>query len=143
MFAQKKDCEYGKYKSLKEKRNMSQKKGKPQKPTYLVLGSIVIGLVVILLVYFIMIAVGLIQVSKNHIVITTSSADKMYDGEALSADGWELVAGELLAGHTIEGEVTGTQTEVGESENFVVITIYDSEGADVTGTYEIEYQLGK
>ena len=63
---------------------------KNQKPGYLVIGSVVIGIVSILIIYVVLIATGLIQVSKNHIVITTASAEKVYDGAELTADWWEL-----------------------------------------------------
>lgn len=106
------------------------------------LGAILICIVSVLIVYFIMIALGLVQTSRNHILITTESAEKLYDGEPLTAEGWELVDGELLAGHTMEAEVLGSQTMVGESDNIISVAIFDSEGADVTSTYEIEYQLG-
>lgn len=124
---------------------MKNKTNKTQKPGYLVFGAIVIALVAILLIYFVMIMLGLVQVSKNHIVITTESADKMYDGESLTTDedSWEIVEGALLSGHRIEAKVIGSQTEPGESDNIIAVTIYDSAGADVTNTYEIEYHLGK
>ena len=115
---------------------------KNQKPGYLVIGSVVIGIVSILIIYVVLIATGLIQVSKNHIVITTASAEKVYDGAELTADWWELAYGNLLAGHEIQAEVIGKQTEVGTSDNNIALVIYDSQGADVTADYEIEYQLG-
>ena len=116
---------------------------KTQKPGYLVLGAVLIGVVAILMVYFIMIAAGLIQVSRQHITIVTQSASKLYDGEPLTADGWEVAGGKLLEGHKVEAVVTGSQTEVGVSDNHVTVYIYDSEGADVTDRYIIECQLGK
>ena len=115
---------------------------KTQKPGYLVIGSIIIGIVAILMVYFVLIASGVIQTSKNHIVITTESAEKLYDGATLTADGWSLAHGELLAGHEIKAAVLGSQTEVGDSENTISLTILDSQGADVTDRYNIEFQLG-
>ena len=119
---------------------------KNQKPGYLVIGSIIIGIVSILMIYLVLIASGVIQTSKNHIVITTASAEKMYDGTVLTANGeedWQIAHGELLAGHVIEATVLGEQTVVGESDNIISLTIYDSQGADVTSKYHIEYQLGK
>ena len=115
---------------------------KTQKPGYLVIGSIIIGIVAILMIYFVLIASGVIQTSKNHIVITTESAEKLYDGETLTADGWSLAHGELLAGHEIRADVLGSQTEVGTSDNIISLTILDSQGADVTDKYNIEYELG-
>ena len=114
-----------------------------QKTGYLSLGAIVIGIVVILLVYIAMVALGMIKVSSYHLVITTASADKLYDGEALTSDEWELIDGELASGHTISATVTGSQTGVGVSDNTINVTISDSKGKDVTEKYEIEYQLGE
>ena len=116
---------------------------KAQKPGYLALGAVLIGVVAILIVYLVMIATGLIQISRQHITIVTESASKLYDGEALTADGWEMTGGKLLDGHTVEATVTGSQTEVGVSDNYVTIYIYDSEGADVTDKYIVECHLGK
>ena len=114
---------------------------KTQKPGYLVIGSVVIGILSILIIYVVLISTGLIQVSRNHIVISTASAEIVYDGSELTADSWEL-HGELLAGHEIKAEVVGKQSGVGTSFNNIMVTIYDSQGADVTDKYDIEYQLG-
>ena len=116
---------------------------KTQKNGYLTLGSIIISIVVILLIYILMITLGMIKVSSYHLVITTESADKLYDGEPLVADGWEIIDGAVVSGHTLEATVTGSQTDVGVSDNTVKITITDGDGKDVTDDYEIEYQLGK
>ena len=116
---------------------------KTQKTGYLTLGAIVIGIVVILLVYIVMVTMGMIKVSSYHLVITTESANKLYDGEPLTADGWEIIDGELISGHTLNASVIGSQTGVGVSDNTVDVTIVDSKGKDVTDKYEIEYQLGK
>ena len=106
------------------------KAGKPNKPKYLVLGSVMIAIISILIVYIAMVVLGVVQISSYHLVVSTESANKLYDGEPITADGWEIVEGKLAAGHTAEARMLGTQTEVGVSDNNIALTIFDSEGAD-------------
>ena len=102
-----------------------------------------IAIISILIVYIAMVVLGVVQISSYHLVVSTESANKLYDGEPITADGWEIVEGKLAAGHTAEARMLGTQTEVGVSDNNIALTIFDSEGADVTSKYTIEYRLGQ
>lgn len=115
------------------------------KKTYL-LGSIVLGIVSLVTVMVILIATGVIGGTPERIVFTSASAQKVYDGEALVAneykDAW-ISSGELKEGHRYEVSVLGTQTDAGTSDNTISVKIFDANGADVTESYDIEYQFGK
>ena len=58
------------------------------------------------------------QITPAPLKITTNSAEKTYDGSALTADG--KIEG-LVKGETVTFTVTGSQTEVGESKNTYTI----------------------
>ncbi len=78
------------------------------------------------------------------ITITADSAEKAYDGTALIATGASITEGELLKGHEPTITTTGSQIEVGESDNVPSATIYDPQNKkDVTAAYEITYVNGK
>ena len=51
-----------------------------KKHLYIIIGSFVVGIAAVLIVYFAMISTGLIQTTKNHLIITTGDAEKAYDG---------------------------------------------------------------
>ena len=77
----------------------------------------------------------------SDLVLRTDSDDKTYDGEPLMDRGWMLI-GELKPGHEAQAEVTGSRTNVGESENTATLRITDETGADVTSEYKIRYEYG-
>ena len=62
---------------------------------------------------------GTIKITPASVIITTESATKVYDGTALTAEG--KVEG-LVNGETVTFEVTGSQTEVGSSNNTYSLT---------------------
>ena len=71
---------------------------KPKKKRKLfILGSILIGVVVMLLVYFVLIATGVIRIRANELTIGTPSAVKTYDGTPLTAQDYEITSGALPA----------------------------------------------
>ncbi len=80
---------------------------------------------------------GTLTVLPLSVTITTESAQKQYDGTALSADGWQHTAGELLEGHTVKAVCITKEIEVGVYENRADVRIYDQNGTDVTQLYEI------
>jgi hypothetical protein len=73
------------------------------------------------------------------LTIKAADAEKVFDGEALTTDAYELI-GELAPGDTIESvTVEGSQTRVGRSENLITgVVIRNSDGEDVTLCYAIE-----
>ena len=107
-----------------------------------VLGSVLIGALAVLCVYFILMATGVITVQKPKVVVSSSGASKEYDGTELTNDSWSLVTGELKKGHTIEVTTTGVQTDIGSSSNLFSVKIKNAKGKDVTDDYVVESKPG-
>ena len=85
---------------------------------------------------------GTLTVTKRALKITAKSAEKVYDGKALTANSCE-VSNNLVKGHNISVTVTGTQTQIGSSKNKASnAKIVDSNKNDVTGNYDITYVDG-
>ncbi len=85
---------------------------------------------------------GRLQILPKAVTITTGSAEKQYDGTALTKD--EATIDGIVDGETYKLEATGTQTEVGSSENTYSIT-WAAEGNDYTAkekNYTITETLG-
>ncbi len=81
-------------------------------------------------------ALGTLQVTANAgpVTLTAVSAEKVYDGTPLTAEG--VTAEGLPAGFTVTAAVSGSRTDAGSSENRIIsYTILDSEGSDVTGNF--------
>ena len=83
--------------------------------------------------------------SEQQTELVLSSADKsdIYTGEALTCEEYTIKSGKLGAGHIIEPYFTGSQTEIGFSDNtFTVVIIDQTTGEDVTYRYSISYDYG-
>ena len=100
--------------------------------------SILIGVVSILIVYFLLIVFGVIQTREYKIVLRAIDCEKVYDGTPLICESWELVEGDLFDGHVLDVTILGEQTSVGESPSEIVVRIYDENDAEVTKKYDIE-----
>ncbi len=107
-----------------------------------VIGSITLGIIAILGVFVSLVAAGIIGVTQSKLVFASASAEFVYDGTAHKQEEWSLVSGELKVGHTASINITGAQTDVGTSTNYMVVTILDESNVDVTDYYTIECQLG-
>ena len=86
--------------------------------------------------YTLNIVPGTLKVTANEeaVVITAASAEKVYDGTALKADGFTVE--NLPAGFTLTAAVSGSQTDAGTGENTVTdYTILDAENNDVTASF--------
>lgn len=79
---------------------------------------------------------GSITVKPATLTVTTPSAEKVYDGKALTAAG--SVSG-LVNGEELTFTTTGEQTEVGSSENGYTI---DWNGTAKPSNYTVEENLG-
>lgn len=115
--------------------------GRGSKIIYIV-GSVLIGIIALLIVLFALIASGAIDARQTKLVFASESESFVYDGTEHHADGWSIVDGELRDGHTAIVTVSGSQLDAGESENYFSVVIKDSVGADVTDKYDLEYQFG-
>ncbi len=74
---------------------------------------------------------------KVEMTVQVKDVAKEYDGGPLYASEAEIVEGELLAGHRISYQFTGSQTSVGTSESNVTVKIYDINSVDVTNDYDL------
>ena len=87
---------------------------------------------------------GDFKVIPIALTVKTKTANKQYDGTPLTENGWSYYPEDaLIAGHTLEVVVNGSQTEIGISDNTVAsVAVYDAYGKNVTGNYDISFQLG-
>ena len=114
-----------------------------RKSSTVLIGSAVLGIVMLLAIYMGLIVTGVIDTRPSELVIVAASAEKEFDGEPLECHEYTLKKGTLKKGHKIVAEFDAKQTNAGVSENAVTIKIVDSIGADVTNHYEIETRPGK
>lgn len=85
---------------------------------------------------------GTLTITKRALKITAKSAEKVYDGKALTANSCE-VSNNIVKGHNITVTVTGSQTQIGSSKNKASnAKIVDANKNDVTGNYDITYVDG-
>ena len=92
---------------------------------------------------------GKLTITKitTEIVITAASDDKMYDGTALTNDGYTYTEGVLAEGDVLTAVVEGTITDVGTADNVVTsykvmrgetdVTTNYTFGDSVNGTLEV------
>ena len=87
---------------------------------------------------------GTLTITKAPLKITADSATKEYDGSPLTDDGWNDTAPEGLKGTDAitSVTVTGSQTEVGSSDNVASAAVVKNGDVDVTANYEITYVKG-
>ncbi|MER2025891.1 MAG: FecR domain-containing protein, partial [Lachnospiraceae bacterium] len=78
----------------------------------------------------------------DAVTLTAASAEKTYDGTALTADSFTSEG--LPSGFTVSATVSGSQTDAGSSDNTITsYTIYDADGSDVTDQFpEVTLQSG-
>lgn len=81
---------------------------------------------------------GALEVEKRPITVRSGSASKVYDGEPLYCEDYEVVSQtNILEGHNIYVKNNGEQTEIGKSDNLIAeIIITDGEGEVVTFNYD-------
>ena len=88
---------------------------------------------------------GSLNVKAREITINAQSAMKLYDQTPLLAETYTLSAqSSLVKGHELKVEVTGSQTEVGETASKIVsYEIRDNRGNNVTKNYNVKTNDGK
>lgn len=102
----------------------------------------VIGILFLFAVTAILILSGIFSLERTKITIATESIEALYDSTPLTNHNWKITHGSLKNGHTVSVHFRGSQTNVGESKNDIDVIITDELGADVTGDYDITYDLG-
>lgn len=86
---------------------------------------------------------GTLTVTPAALTVKAGDAEKVYDGEALTSDVYELLGTLAYADHIAEIRIEGSQTRVGHSENLITdIVIRNMYGEDVTLCYTIEVLPG-
>ncbi len=71
-----------------------------------------------------------VVLSPLHVKLTSLDASRHYNGQPLTMH--ELKQYKLPAGYTLDVVFTGSQTEVGKSDNTFEVTVYDENGNDIT-----------
>jgi len=86
---------------------------------------------------------GVLKVEKVKISLLSDSAEKVYDGEELTAQNVVITLGELAEGETIVYDVSGSRIEAGESENLYTYNIFKPDGITSSNhNYEVETLYG-
>ena len=115
---------------------------KKEKRIYLISGFI-LALVLSVCVCMVLILTGVINLNNDlKIVVYSSSATKVYDGQPLTESDCGVESGKIKYGHSIYVVATGSQTEIGSSINTVTVEILDQENNNVTSQYAIIFKLG-
>ena len=107
----------------------------------LIISSVLIAVVTILLIYVILISTGVIVAKKHTIRIEAVDASKEYDGTPLTLSEYRIVEGsEVLErrNHEVVVNFAGSQIDAGSSQGDIIVSVFDSNGADVTKKYNIE-----
>ncbi len=89
--------------------------------------------------YDITVIPGTLSVRPRAIVLTADSAEKEFDGTALTKDSFAISSGSLVSGHKVTAAVSGSQTSVGSSANRIdaaSVKVTDGD-RDVTAQYSI------
>lgn len=87
---------------------------------------------------------GYLTIEARPIEIATASATKQYDGKPLEDSDYS-VDDNLVSGDKVTLKVTGSQTEVGQSDNTIdasSLSILDASSNDVTRDYAVTYSYG-
>ena len=107
-----------------------------------ILGSIIIGIISIVLVLTGLIMSGVIDTRSYKLVFSSASKSAVYNGEVLVCEEWELVEGELKEGHEAVVTMTAKQKSIGTVANSYSVMIKDKNNADVTSDYQIVCETG-
>ena len=82
---------------------------------------------------------GELSVTKRSVIISSGSGEKIYDGTPLTNDELVVTGDGFIKGEGAEYEFTGSQTNVGESDNEFTYTLNEGTKAE---NYEIKTEFG-
>ena len=86
---------------------------------------------------------GIDRDQMEKLVFASGSKAAPYTGEPLTCDQYVLAEGVLDPAHEAVPHFTGSQTEIGFSDNTFTVTVVDTvTGEDVTYRYDISYEYG-
>lgn len=113
------------------------------KKKIIIAASIVASISVGLITYLSLILTGAINLVERNLVFTTGSDTIIYDGETtLTSHEYELVSGSLYYTHTMNVDFVSELDVIGETDNIIIVTIYDKDGNVVTDKYNIVIVYG-
>lgn len=94
--------------------------------------------------YSIFLTPGTLTVTPRLLTIVTGSNQWLYDGTAHSEVGYQASDGKygLIEGHSTAILKPAEIVDVGEVENSLTIGVYDADGDNMTGNYDITYVYG-
>lgn len=94
--------------------------------------------------YNVVIQAGTLAITKRDITIKTGSGSKVYDGEPLYSQTYEVISSKgLIYGDAITLYASTIQTVFGSAPNKISIFINNKYGENVTESYNITYDLGQ
>ena len=99
-------------------------------------------ILLVIAVLLVMVFTGKLDIQQPKLVISSASHSITYDGKKLVDGKWSLMEGSLKEGHKLSVSVTGSQTNVGMSENYITAAVLNANGEDVSDEYTIEYRPG-
>ncbi len=82
---------------------------------------------------------GTLEISKRTVTLTSATDEKVYDGKALTNDEVTVGGDGFADGEGAKYDVTGTQTDVGSSQNSFSYTLNEGTKAD---NYDITQSVG-
>lgn len=112
-----------------------------RKKWIIILGSIAVG-VTVLLAVLLGLAAGGFGSGQPQLIFSSAAEEFLYDGQAHRGSKWELVGGRLPKGYTASAEFTQEQTQAGSYVNSFTAHIFDDAGNDVSDSYTIAYEFG-
>ncbi len=83
-----------------------------------------------------------VSVLPRPLILSTDDATKVYDGEPLTSEHYELMEGTLAEGERLELSFPSLQTDAGECKNLPVCKVYAEDGTDVTQYYDVTVHSG-
>ena len=108
----------------------------------LIFGILVLIIGAALGTFIVLSLTGSLKTEAIALEFTVDDAEKTYDGEPLTANGYNITGGYLIEGHTPVVKFTGEQTDVGYGYSGLEVTIVNEAGFDVTKEYDIKVNSG-
>ena len=93
--------------------------------------------------YRISVKTASVKIEKLQITVTVPDASKVYDGEALTSERFDITQGSLCDGDRLEGTFKDSITPVGSVDNKPTFRVLNEDGEDVTEYYAVNYVYGK
>lgn len=105
--------------------------------------ALAIALAAVIGIFITLIATGVVDSTPKKLVISSGTAEKVYDGKEITSADWKLDSGTLREGYRLKVTTMGNQTDVGSCDNEFTAVVLDKNGADVSEDYELVLKPGK